>query len=1023
MFEKERIGEITRQLAELRFRLIQPVTGWEICCTAGRPAPGNPDYSWSSLHGTAVEARRETFTAFSAQVVIPDAFRGMAVELALETGKDCLWDRSNPQFTVYINGQLRQGFDENHRTLLLTECAKGGEIFSAFLTAFSGVQVLRYEFRPSIRGVDRLTEGLYYDLLIPWQILGLFEAESEEQQKLQQVCNHAVNMLDLRKPGTEPYFASAKQAREYLEKELYSGEPEARKHVLCVGHTHIDVAWLWPLRVTEDKAVRSFATVLELMKQYPEYKFMSSQPQLYIYVKKNAPEIYEQIRQRVAEGRWEVEGAMFVEADCNLTSGESLVRQCVYGKRFFRQEFGRDNQVLWLPDVFGYSAAMPQILEKCGIHYFMTTKISWNEVNKIPYDTFYWKGIDGTKILTHFIPTQDYYDDCPAKGTHGFSTTYNGEMTPSQIKGAWHRYQQKELNPHVLNAFGFGDGGGGPTVEMLETQRRLHWGLPGCPATDMTCSRDFFESLAHDLLGKTVPIWSGELYLEFHRGTYTSMARNKRANRKGEFALTNLETWAAAAQALCDVPYPSAAILQGWEVLMRNQFHDILPGSSIREVYEDSAQEYSRLFALTGDGIQCAQQSLADKIGGTVVFNSNGQKMSGFVELDGPDGFRQFQKTENGRFLVWAADVPSKGWKRLEEVQLEFGKINISANRICTPFAEIQLNGAGQITSWKDFRADRELLAEGQCGNVLMTYEDKPHSYDNWNIFDYYKEKAWPIDRLICAEVTERGPYRGSLRLRWQYLDTVIQETIRVYANSPRVDFLFETDWKEKQILLKALFPLDINTTEATYEIQYGNVKRPTSRNTSWEQAKFEVCCHKWMDISEGGFGVAFLNDCKYGVSVYENIVGLSLLKSGVYPNVNADREPHQATYSVLPHLESWKEADVVRQAYLLNNPLKICRGNGRDAVLPAQYSQAFCDSRNIMIEVYKQAEDRKTQILRLYEFENRRTQARLHFPRQYRRIWLCNLLEEREAQLAEKTDTALMEIAPFGIVTLELEL
>lgn len=1022
MFEKERIGEITRQLAQLRFRLVQPITEWEMCCASVRPVPGKPDYGWSSLQGCPIEAQKETFTAFSAQVIIPDVFRGMPVELSLQTGKDCLWDRGNPQFTVYIDGQLRQGFDENHRTLLLTDCAAGGEQFSVFLTGYSGVQSLRYDFRAFICGVDRLTEGLYYDLLIPWQILGLFEAECEEQQKLQQICTHAINLLDLRRPGNEQYLASAKLARKYLKEALYSGNPEERKHVMCVGHTHIDVAWLWPLRVTEDKAVRSSATVLELMNQFPEYKFMSSQPQLYLYVKKNAPEIYEQIRQRVAEGRWEVEGAMFVEADCNLTSGESLVRQCVYGKRFFRQEFGKDNRVLWLPDVFGYSAAMPQILKKCGIHYFMTTKISWNEVNKIPYDTFYWKGIDGTKILTHFIPTQDYYDDCPAKGTHGFSTTYNGEMTPSQVKGAWHRYQQKGLNSHVLSAFGFGDGGGGPTAEMLETQRRLHWGLPGCPATDMTSSREFFEALDDEVRDKTVPIWSGELYLEFHRGTYTSMARNKRANRKGEFALTNLETWSAAAQALCDVPYPAAAILQGWEILMRNQFHDILPGSSILEVYEDSALEYAGLFALTDGGIKCAQQSLADKIGGTVVFNANGQKMSGFVELDSPDGFRQFQKTENGTYLVWAADVPAKGWKRLEQEHIEVSNLYVSADRICTPFADIRINGAGQITSWRDLRAGRELLAGGQCGNVLMTYEDKPHSYDNWNIFDYYVEKSWPVDNLICAEAVECGPYRGSLRLRWQYLDTVIQETIRVYANSPRVDFLFETDWKEKQILLKALFPLDINTAEATYEIQYGNVKRPTSRNTSWEQAKFEVCCHKWMDVSEGGFGVAFLNDCKYGVSVCENLVGLSLLKSGVYPNVDADREFHQATYSVLPHLEGWEEADVVQQAYLLNNPLTVCRGNGEETAFPAQYSQASCGSRNIMIEVYKKAENRNTHILRLYEFENRRTQAQLHFPRQYRRIWLCNLLEERETQLAEETDTALVEITPFGIVTLELE-
>lgn len=1022
MFTRERIGEIIRQLSPLRYPMVQPVTEWKVLHAASRPFPADSSLQWMDFADQTVAVKKDRYLAFAAEVIIPREFQGMPVEFFLQTGKDQPWDRGNPQFSVYVNGNLWQGFDENHRELLLAECAQGGKPTSLFLSLYSGVQDLRFDFRASLRTVDRQTEGLYYDLLIPWQILFLFESESEEQRYLLETCNHALNLLDLRKPGSASYAVSVQRAREYLKTALYSGDSAKLRHVLCVGHTHIDVAWLWTLRVTEDKAVRSFSTVLELMRRYPEYKFMCSQPQLYAYVKKNAPEIYEQIWARVAEGRWETEGAMFVEADCNLTSGESLVRQCFYGKRFFRKEFGKDNQILWLPDVFGYSAALPQILEKCGVHYFMTTKISWNEVNKIPYDTFYWKGIDGTKVLTHFIPTQDYYDECSARNTHDFSTTYNGVMTPSQVKGAWRRYQQKALNPYVLSAFGYGDGGGGPTTEMLETQRRLQWGVPGCPATEMTCARDFFEKLSEALKGKPAPIWSGELYLEFHRGTYTSMARNKRNNRKGEFALTNLETWASAAEYLCGTAYPVQALSEGWEILLRNQFHDILPGSSIREVYEDSDREYKRLFDLTGHETQRRLQKLADRIGGNVVFNANGQPMSGFVELESADGVEHFQKTENGTYLAWVDHVPSKGWKRLEGVEPSCGKVQVSSREINTPFARIQLNQAGQITSWMDLQENRELFRNGQCGNVLMTYEDKPHSYDNWNLFEYYKEKAWPVEDLLSAEVTENGPYRGALRLRWKYLDTVIQETIRVYGNSPRVDFLFETDWKEKQILLKALFPLDINSTEATYEIQYGNVKRSTACNTSWDQAKYEVCCHKWMDISEGGFGVAFLNDCKYGVGVKENLVGLSLLKSGVYPNTEADREFHRATYSVLPHPESWQDAGVVQQAYLLNNPLTVCCGTEKEITLPEQYSMVSCNNRNVFAEVCKQAEDRNTQIVRLYEFENRRTKAKLQFPQKFTRIWQCNLLEERETLLADNSDKAELTIPPFGIMTVELE-
>lgn len=1062
MFTEERIGEILAQLSQLRHPVQRKLSGWKMKKQGGetRPLPdvdfergavvsapseslercdtvllpGESSEMWQAVPENAIWGGHQEYMTFAATVTIPDEMDGKPVEFSLLTGKEGEWDATNPQFSVYVNGKLRQGFDVNHHELLLSASAKAGETYELFLSAYTGVQNFHLLFEPTLQTVDTAVEAFYYDLLVPWQVTCLLERDDSIYLNQIAVLNQAVNLLDLRKPGSISFYETVEQARKYLKEQIYDKPYLADAVVRCVGHTHIDVAWLWTLSVTEDKAVRSFSTVLELMRRYPEYIFMSSQPQLYKYVKRNAPELYEQIRRRVAEGRWEVEGGMFVEPDCNLASGESLVRQFLYGKRFFKEEFGKDNVILWLPDVFGYSAALPQIMEKSGIRYFMTTKISWNEYNQMPYDTFYWKGIDGTRILTHFIPTRDYVSATRSVKTNNehtsrFTTNYNGYIHPCQMKGAWQRYQQKHLNQEVLCSYGYGDGGGGPTVEMLETQRRLNQGIPGCPVTKQSTAREFFDQLAKDLEGKKVPIWSGELYLEYHRATYTSMAKIKRYNRRSEFALGNLESSAVLSRQLCGVPYPEN-IQEYWEILLRNQFHDILPGSSIAQVYEDSEREYQTLLAYAENESRSRMQAIADAVGETVVFNNNGQEMSGFVELSEPDDFQCVQKTAEGDFLAWAEAVPAKGYGVVQDKWAPCGPVSISTDRVGTPFAEICLNEKGQITSWYDKTAERQILKAGQCANVLMTYEDKPHKFDNWNLFDYYKEKAWPVEDLIFAEVIERGPYRYGLKLRWNYQDTVIEETLYFYGNSPRVDVRFVTDWKEDQIFLKALFPLELNTTEATFEIQYGNVKRSTAYNTSWDQARFEVCHHKWMDVSEGGYGVSFLNDCKYGVSVEENVVGLSLIKSGNYPNPTADREHHQAVYSVLPHLGTWKEAGTVKEAYLLNNPLQAVAGRKAAAGnciqkcedFPQRYGLVRASGRNIMIETIKQAEDGSDTVVRLYEFENTQSQVELTLARTAKRIWIGNLMEEKQTLVAAETDRCSLVVKPFEIVTIMIE-
>ena len=1028
MFAKDRIGEILKQLSLLRYPRQLALTDWRMQKRPGesRPTPQDRSGLWDAIPASGFWGGHCEYYAFTCTVTVPDEFAGQPVEFTLRTGKEGEWDVTNPQFSVYVNGTMRQGFDVNHRRLRLTDCAAAGETFDLFLSAYTGVQNFHLLFDAQLCSVDEPLNKLYYDMLVPWETMCLLDKEDGSYRELDAILTDTVNLLDLRKPGSEAYHRSIQTATDYIVEKLYTDPRPAEAIIRCVGHTHIDVAWLWTLSVTEDKAVRSFSTVLELMRRYPEYIFMSSQPQLYKFVKKNAPEIYEQIRQRVDEGRWEAEGGMFLEADCNLASGEALVRQFLYGKRFFRQEFGKDSKILWLPDVFGYSAALPQIMKKCGINYFMTTKISWNEFNKMPYDAFYWKGIDGTKILTHFIPSCDYKSG--ANGVVSYSahsdgfTTYNAYLTPRQMKGAWQRYQQKKLNNEVLSSFGYGDGGGGPTAEMLEVQRRLSYGVPGCPVTKPSTALDFFRKLESDLAGKNVPQWAGELYLEYHRGTYTSMARNKKFNRRSEFALTNLETAGVMAKDLCGTAYPVDALSENWERLLRNQFHDILPGSSIKEVYEDSKAEYEALFASAGAEESARLQAIADGVGGTVVFNPNGQTMSGFVTLNDAANLTHAQKTADGSYLAWADSIPAKGYARLQDTAPACGEVQISPDCIETPFARILLNSRGQITSWYDKTAGREILQAGQNANVLMTYEDKPHLFDNWNIYEYYQEKSWPVDQLLSAEVVERGPWRYALQLKWLYQDSPITETVYVYCNSPKVDFRFQSDWKEDQILLKALFPLELNATEATFEIQYGNVKRPTTTNTSWDCARFEVCHHKWMDVSEGDYGVSLLNDCKFGVSVKENVVGLSLLKCGRDPNPEADREYHEAVYSLFPHAGSWQEAGTVVQAYLLNNPLQAVAAQAQAPALPERCALVSHDHRNIMVDVVKKAEDNDDTVIRFYEFENRRTDVKLALRGKAGKIWLCNMMEEKEQLLAENADSVTVPTEPFGIVTILVE-
>jgi len=961
-----------------------------------------------------------------------------------------------PEAVVYVDGKIKQGIDQNHKVVEISKKAEAGKTHTVYLHGyngtwqankrggFAGFKDGKIRVKAKLSILNSKIEKLYYDLKVPLEAAKVNDDNQKIQLDIINYLNSAVNLLDLRKAYSKSFYQSVDEAIKYLEEEFYNGycgDDDVITH--CVGHTHIDVAWLWTLEQTREKVTRSFSTVLNHMEDYPDYVFMSSQPQLYKYLKEEQPEQFNRIKEKVKSGQWEAEGAMWLEADCNISSGESLIRQILFGTRFFRDEFGVENKVLWLPDVFGYSAALPQILKKFGIDYFMTTKLSWNEYNKIPYDTFNWQGIDGSQVLSHFITTTDY-------DSEGFFTTYNGILKPSQVKGAWQRYQQKDINNEVLFAYGHGDGGGGVTKGMLENAKRLEKGIPGVPKVKRGSSREFFEDLDNRLKEESqVPKWVGELYLEYHRGTYTSMARNKKYNRKSEFLYQNLEFFSVLKDALLDSEdYPQQEINAGWETILLNQFHDIIPGTSIKPVYEESQEQYLEIIE---KGQKLLDQSINDiaaainvESDSIVVFNQLDFNRDDVVEVELPAGV-EFIKLYDGekevavqyleddseakKIIFTAQSIPAKGFKvfNFEKIEaaaeVKENELKINSKEMENSFFKIKFDDNGNIDSIYDKKAAREVLQAGEKANVLAAFEDKPHNWDAWDINIYYQEKRWEVNDLEKVEVLEEGPVRATVKLTKKFLDSKIEQLVQVYSDLDRIDYDTTIDWKEEQVLLKAEFPVDIHSDKATYEIQYGNLERNTHSNTSWDKAQFEVVGHKWADISEDNYGVSLLNDCKYGYDIQGSTMRLTLLKSAKDPNEAADREVHNFKYSLYPHQGDWKKADTVKEAYKLNQPLFNRVLEKQEGKLEDNYSFIELTDENVILEVVKKAEDSNDIIIRVYEAYNRRTNTSIKVNRDLSKVCECDLHESEIEELEINENEFEFTIKPYEIKTFKLSL
>ncbi len=908
---------------------------------------------------------------------------------------------------LYVDGICYQGIDANHREVIFTEEA-GKEVRLTFLL-WTGLEEggSRKNMHHRLKQADiaylhKKTDELYYYGRAITGTLELLGEENENYQNLIAVLERALRCIDW---DSERFYESADQAWQVLMKELNRLEKHTEVTVHAVGHTHIDLAWLWRLKHTREKAQRSFSTVLHLMDQYREYRFLQSQPQLYKFVKEDNPKLYERIRAKIQEGAWEPDGGMWVEADCNIPSGESLVRQFLYGTRFMEQEFGKKCEFLWLPDVFGYSWALPQILKQCEIDTFMTIKIGWNQYNTFPCDLFKWRGMDGTEILTYFISTPDDGEPDEVR-----SSTYNGVITPYTVKKCWKRFKNKELSKDVLFAFGYGDGGGSANRDMLELGRAIDR-LPGMPHVKQSPAGEFFRKI-HDQVEHTdqyVHTWDGELYFELHRGTYTSQSRTKRYNRRLEHMLGQSE-WLSSLLYLQKGEYPWQELHDSWECVLLHQFHDIIPGSSIHEVYEDAQKSYRRTEEQTAlvcekvlEGLKKETENTygiysANSFGGMELVNIPEKRNGSFYDAEG----NQLEATGSPEgYDVWMdvkplsvsniTFVPEDGENKKAEPEdaLKNWSIQMDEKRIETPFYSMEWDGSGNLILLYDKEERRSVLGAGGRGNVLEVYEDKPLHFDAWDLDIFHLQKKEIMELAKPAELAEQNERKAVLRFTYLYRKSRVIQDMVVYRDSRRIDFRTQVDWQEDHRILKAAFDTDIRNTEAAYDSQFGHVKRPTHWNQSWDLARFEVCGHKWADLSETGYGVSLLNDCKYGYSVKDSTMRISLLKSAKYPDTEADMGTHLFTYSLYPHRGDLTQGGTIAAANQLNHPAQVLKG-------------AFADTRlllglvgeGVMIDAVKKAEDEECLIVRLHECLGGRRRVILYSEYPIQKMIPCNMLE-----------------------------
>ncbi|GAA2448193.1 alpha-mannosidase [Streptomyces macrosporus] len=971
--------------------------GEPVSAAEGLAAPYGPAAvgdAWGPAWGT---------TWFKVTGRVPEDWAGRTVEAVLDLGFDRGMTGFQCEGLVHrADGEVVKGLHPHNDWVSIGAPARGGEEVELYVEAAAN-PILNAQ-RPTRQG-DRLTahgRPLYrlrrmelavfhtgvWELVRDLEVLdGLMRELPVDQARRWEILRaleRALDALDLADvPGT------AGRARACLTDALASPAHASAHRISAVGHAHIDSAWLWPLRETVRKVARTVANTVHLMDTHPEYVFAMSQAQQFAWIKEHRPELWARVKKKVAEGRFVPVGGMWVESDTNMVGGEAMARQFLYGKKFFLEEFGIDTREVWLPDSFGYTAALPQIVRLAGAEWFLTQKISWNRTNAFPHHTFWWEGIDGTRVFTHFPPVD----------------TYNSDLGGRQMAHAARTYREKGGGTRSLVPFGFGDGGGGATREMLARAERLR-DLEGSPRVRVEPPAAFFEAARAEY--EDAPVWVGELYLELHRGTYTSQAGTKRGNRYAESLLREAELWSTTATVRAGRPYPYEELERLWKTVLLHQFHDILPGSSIAWVHREARETYARVHRELEEIVAAAQRALAGEDAGdgvTVVFNGapharRGIPAGGALPLPGRTGEP-----------VTAEERPGGGHV------LDNGLVRV------------EIDGRGLVVSAYDLVADREAVAPGTAANLLQIHPDFPNMWDAWDVDAFYRHTVTDLTALDEMRLDPPAADEASVTVRRSFGASAVVQRVVLRSGSRVVEIDTEVDWHESEKILKAAFPLDVKADFSAAETQFGHVLRPTHTNTSWEAAKFEICAHRWIHVAEPGWGVAVVNDATYGHDVTRDVradggqtttVRLSLLRAPRYPDPETDQGTHRMRYGLVPGATV---GDAVREGHWFNLPERSRAGGSPVAPL------VTVDSDQVVLEAVKMAEDRGGDVvLRLYEAHGGRARATLTAGFPVASVTATDLLERplpasagQEAYEVTDSGAVALRLRPFQILTLRL--
>jgi alpha-mannosidase len=956
------------------------------------------------------------------------------------------------RITVFSNGAiLYRGDDDNILPELLTENAQPGQKFLIAVRVIADDEQ-EAEFAqseiviqpPKTRPDPAL---LRLEFLSARPIIAAYEEGRAEREQQLGTAIKAVDFSSLEKGDQAGFDTSLRNAHSKLE----TLRPWLQQFtVRLVGNSHIDMAWLWPWTETVEVVRNTFQSVLDLMREYPDFKFTMSSARTYEWMQEKYPDLFHQIEQRVKEGRWEIIGGMWVEPDLNMPDGESLVRQILVGKRYFEKNFGVDVKIGWNPDSFGYNWQLPQIYAKSGMGYFVTQKLMWaHEFTTFPYKFFWWQAPDGSRLLTYF--------------PHDYADPIDAEPLANQVAIWMPSIYGKTIpeNPEMMHLYGVGDHGGGPTRVMLDHADQLRAPDTVFPKLQFSFARDFFRDMEKKLPSMQVPTWNGELYFQYHRGVFTTQSETKRQIRRSEENVLNAEKFASLAS-LYGQAYPGG-MEDIWKHLLFDHFHDIMPGSGIAVNYLDAKRNLENVDRAANDITFGSLREIAAHVNTqhegvpVVLFNPLSWNRTDLTEVEAqlPSGSAHIRVTDSSgktaetqllamdrethraRFLL-LSNTPSLGYatyfvQGATSAPANHSLLQASADAMENEFIRVKIDPqTGCMTSLFDKRSGTESLAPAEtdtggpkniaCGNLLQAFVDKPKQWDAWNIDADFEKQYWSLDKADEVKLVESGPLRAIIRVKNHFQNSTFVRDITLSAGVPRVDVKMQVEWHEKHILLKVAFPVGAHSDQATYEIPFGSVQRPTTRNTPAEQAQFEVPAYRWADLSDAKHGLSLLNDSKYGYDAKGNVLRLSLLRSPEYPDPHADEGHHEFIYSLYPHGGGWKEALTVRRGYELNYKLISVSAGKHDGILPPEHSFLQIKPENVIITALKKAEDDNSLLLRFYEWAGKRGDATVSLPEKATSAEETNLMEKRIGDVTSTGSEVTVPTKPYEIKTIRVQ-